>query len=329
MFIDHAEIYVAAGDGGNGVVSWRREKYVPKGGPAGGDGGRGGSVRICVDSNTTGLERYRYSKNVRAERGGQGGSSQKKGKNGQDLILKIPPGTAVFDLETDELLFDGVDIGDEFVLCTGGRGGLGNIHFATSTNRAPNIATPGTKGQERRIRLELKTIADIGLVGFPNAGKSTLLSRLTNREIEIGAYPFTTLHPNVGFIEDDQGERVSITDIPGIIEGAHQNRGLGLEFLRHIERTKALLFVLDAAGIDGRDPLSDFTVLKEELFAYNPELTTRPYAIVLNKSDLEGSNEQIELFCEKEKSSHILTLSAETGEGLTVLRDLLPTLKEE
>jgi len=328
MFIDHAEIYVAAGSGGNGVVSWRREKYEPKGGPAGGDGGKGGSVRIQVDSNSTGLEWYRYSKNLRAEKGGQGGSSQKKGKNGQDLTLKIPPGTAVFDLESEELLFDGVTVGDEFLLCQGGRGGLGNIHFATSTNRAPNIATPGKKGEERRVRLELKTIADIGLVGFPNAGKSTLLSRLTGREIEIGAYPFTTLHPNVGFIEDVE-ERISITDIPGIIEGAHQNRGLGLEFLRHIERTKALLFVLDAACIDGRDPLSDFAVLKEELISYNPELTLRPYAIVLNKCDCEGAEKQVKRFLSEEKGAQILTISAETGEGLSKVKELLPTLTKE
>ncbi len=328
MFIDHAEIYVAAGSGGNGVVSWRREKYVPKGGPAGGDGGKGGSIRLQVDPNSTGLEWYRYSKNLRAEHGGQGGSSQKKGKNGQDLILKIPPGTAVFDRESKELLFDGVTVGDEFLLCQGGRGGLGNIHFATPTNRAPNIATPGIKGEERRIRLELKTIADIGLVGFPNAGKSTLLSRLTGRKIEIAAYPFTTLHPNVGFIEDIE-ERISITDIPGIIEGAHQNRGLGLEFLRHIERTKALIFVLDAACLDGRDPLSDFAVLKGELSAYNPELTLRPYAIVLNKCDLEEADEQIKLFCSKENEAQILVISAETGEGLSKVRELLPALIKE
>jgi len=322
MFIDKAEIFVAAGDGGNGIVSWRREKYVPKGGPAGGDGGKGGSVRIQVDSNATGLEWYRYSRRIAAERGGQGGASCRKGKNGEDVVLKIPPGTAVFDVETNELLFDGVTVGDEYLLCRGGQGGLGNPHFSSATNRAPNIATPGTKGEERRVLLELKIIADIGLVGFPNAGKSTLLSRLTGREIEIAAYPFTTLTPNVGFTK----ERISLTDIPGIVEGAHKNKGLGLTFLRHIERTKALIYVLDAASIDGRDPLSDFIVLKKELHSYNPELLSRPYVVVLNKCDLEDAKEQVELFCSKEHHAHIIQISAETGEGLTEIREILPTL---
>jgi len=308
MFIDQVEIYVKAGDGGNGIIAWRREKYVPKGGPAGGDGGSGGSVRILVDPNLTGLEKFRYSTRFEAERGGQGGSARQKGRNGQDITLKIPPGTIVVDQESGDLLFDGVTFGDEFLLCQGGRGGLGNPHFRTSTNRAPRKATSGKKGEERRVRLELKMISDIGLIGFPNAGKSTLLNRLTSRDVEVGAYPFTTLRPNIGFLENG----ISLSDIPGIVHDAHKNRGLGLEFLRHIERTKALVYVLDAAGIDGRDPFSDYHVLQAELHAYDPRLLGRPACVVLNKCDLEVGDGF-------ESEHPVFWVSAETGEGIAPL----------
>jgi len=318
MFIDQAEIQVVAGDGGNGAIAWRREKYVPKGGPAGGDGGRGGSVRLLVDPNTAGLDWFRYSKIIRAEKGQHGGSSCQKGRDGQDFLIKVPPGTCVFDSESGDLLYDAITPHQEFLLCQGGNGGFGNKRFRTSTNRAPNKANPGQKGQTRSVRLELKLIADIGLVGFPNAGKSTLFSRLTNNNVEIGAYPFTTLSPNIGFIPYPLGQRVSITDIPGIIQGAHHNRGLGLQFLRHIERTKALLFILDAS----QDPAADFHTLQQELQAYDPSLLTRPFAIILNKCDLENP-------CTTHFTKDpFFEISAHTGQGIDQLPPFLQTLSE-
>jgi GTPase len=251
MFVDRIEIDVAAGDGGNGVIAWRREKSIPKGGPAGGDGGKGGSVLLYVDPNCCGLEWFRHVRRIAAESGGKGGSANKKGADGEDTLLKIPPGTIARDMGTGEVLYDGVESHEQFVLCRGGKGGRGNVHFKSPTNRAPQIATLGEEGEKRIVEFELKLIADVGLVGFPNAGKSTLLSKLACRDVEIGAYPFTTLVPNIGYITYGEEKRIYLSDIPGIIEGAHQNRGLGLEFLRHIERTKVLLFVLDAAGTEG------------------------------------------------------------------------------
>lgn len=339
MFVDRVEIEVAAGDGGNGVVAWRREKYIPKGGPAGGDGGHGGSVRLYVDPNTFGLERFRHTRVLIAERGGKGGSSCCKGKNGNDAIIKIPPGTLVRDIDTKEILFDGTTDHEEFVLCRGGRGGRGNAQFRSSTNRAPNVATSGEPGERRRVELELKLIGDVGFVGFPNAGKSSLFTKMTYAKVEIGAYPFTTLTPNIGFIsygadlleeiyrtagirtaDGHQSRRIVVTDIPGIIEDAHQNRGLGLQFLRHIERTRALLYILDAAAVDGRDPISDYRVLREELRAYDPQLLTRPSCVVLNKCDLETAAEQIAAFRADVSHPCIIEVSAETGEGLAELK---------
>jgi GTPase len=329
MFVDRVEIEVAAGDGGNGTVAWRREKYIPKGGPAGGDGGVGGSVRLYVDPNTAGLEWYRHIRRITAENGGKGGSSCCKGRDGEDTILRIPPGTIVRDLQTQEILFDGTKYGDEYVLCCGGKGGKGNAQFRSSTNRAPNIATPGEPGEHRRVEFELKLIGDVGLVGFPNAGKSTLLMKLTYTQVEIGPYPFTTLTPNLGFISFEGGRRLLLTDIPGIIEKAHENKGLGLEFLRHIERTKALLFVLDAAGVDGRDPVSDYQVLCQELSAYDPELLERPSCIVLNKCDVEGSSVLVQEFRKAISHPSIIEVSAETGEGLDQLTSIISTLVAE
>ncbi len=329
MFVDRVEIEVAAGDGGNGVVAWRREKYVPKGGPAGGDGGNGGSVHLYVDPNITGLEWFRHVRTIVAQHGGNGGSSCCKGKDGEPTILKIPPGTLVRDLDTQELLFDGVSYHEEYVLCQGGKGGKGNAQFRTSTNRAPNIATPGEPGEQRRVEFELKLIGDVGLVGFPNAGKSSLLMKLTYTQVEIGAYPFTTLTPNLGFISFEGGRRLLLTDIPGIIENAHENRGLGLEFLRHIERTRALLYVIDAAGVDGRDPMSDYQVLRDELHAYDPELLTRPSCIVLNKCDLEAAAEFTAQFRQSVSHPCIVAVSAETGHGCAALKEIIGTLVPE
>jgi GTP-binding protein len=329
MFVDRVEIEVAAGNGGNGVVSWRREKYIPKGGPAGGDGGKGGSIRLYVDPNISGLEWFRHIRKITAEHGGKGGSSCCKGKDGEDTILRIPPGTIVRDLETHDILFDGTTYHDECVLCQGGKGGKGNAQFRSSTNRAPNISTPGEPGGHRRVEFELKLIGDIGLVGFPNAGKSTLLMKLTYTQVEIGPYPFTTLTPNLGFISFEGGRRVLLTDIPGIIEKAHENKGLGLEFLRHIERTRALLFVIDAAGVDGRDPVADYQVLLQELRSYDQELLNRPSCIILNKCDLEESLEQVQKFRLAVNHPCIIEVSAETGDGLSQLKAIIATLVTE
>lgn len=323
MFVDRVELEVAAGDGGNGVVAWRREKYIPKGGPAGGDGGNGGSVRLYVDPNTCGLEWFRHIRKVTAESGGKGGSSCCKGKDGQDTLLKIPPGTVVKDLATQEIVFDGVTYHDEYILCQGGKGGKGNASFRSSTNRAPNIATQGERGEERQVELELKLIGDVGLVGFPNAGKSTLLTKLTYTQVAIGPYPFTTLTPNLGFISFEGGRRILLTDIPGIIEKAHENKGLGLEFLRHIERTRALLFILDAAGVDGRDPLSDYRILCDELRAYDPQLLLRPSCIVLNKCDLEASSDFVRAFRKAVDHPRIIEVSAQTEACLPDLKEII------
>jgi len=323
MFVDRVTIEVRAGNGGSGVVAWRREKYIPKGGPAGGDGGKGASVLLLVDENVDALDWFKHMRIIQAPHGGQGQGACKKGKDGQDIVLKVPPGTQVRDGETHELLFDAQKGGESFVLCQGGKGGKGNFRFRSSTNRAPNKSTPGQEGEIKQIELELKLIADVGLVGFPNAGKSSLLSQLCYRQVSIAPYPFTTLTPNLGFLHGKEGKRVLLADIPGIIEGAHENRGLGLDFLRHIERTKVLLYVLDAAGVDGRDPLSDYQVLRKELRNHNPELLVRPFCIVLNKIDVEGSVEYVQAFRKDVQGLFVFEVSCATKEGFHELREFL------
>ncbi len=331
MFIDRAKVHLAAGKGGNGVVAWRREKYIPKGGPSGGNGGKGGSVILEVDEEIYSLDWYRHRRTLKAENGKAGGSNNKQGGRGQDLILKLPAGTLVKDAETGEVLYDLTEPGQKIILCNGGRGGRGNDSFKTPTNQAPNYATPGKEGEACYVELELKLIADIGLVGFPNAGKSTLLSSLANVRVKTGAYPFTTLFPNLGFISFENFQRLYIADIPGIIEGAHLDRGLGLEFLRHIERTKLLIFVLDASGIDNRTPADDYRVLCDELNSYKVDLSDKPYRIALNKIDTDESKELIKEFLKQNKKipkSKIFQISALTGEGLESLiesfREFLP-----
>lgn len=318
MFIDRVVIELAAGKGGNGVVAWRREKYIPKGGPAGGNGGKGGSIILESDAQIASLDWFRHRRLVKAQHGGDGGGNCRQGRNGQDLILKVPCGTLVKDARTGDVLYDFVKDKERFVLCKGGRGGRGNDSFKTPTHRAPNICTEGTPGEVRQVELELKLIADVGLVGFPNAGKSTLISTLAGLRVKVAAYPFTTLQPNLGFIELANYQRIYIADIPGIIEGASHNRGLGLEFLRHVERTKLLIFILDASGIDGRTPVHDFQVLRDEIRAYNPELLERPYLVALNKIDTEEAEAHIQEFCRTYSfPSHTLfKISAAFGEGL-------------
>ncbi|WP_068470688.1 GTPase ObgE [Candidatus Protochlamydia phocaeensis] len=321
MFIDRVVIEFVAGKGGNGVVAWRREKFIPKGGPSGGNGGKGGSVILEADAQIVSLDWFRHRRLIKAHNGGDGGGNCQQGRNGQDLILKVPCGTLVKDSKTGEILHDFVNDKERFILCKGGRGGRGNDSFKTPTNRAPNTCTSGTLGEVKHIELELKLIADVGLVGFPNAGKSTLISSLAGLRVKVAAYPFTTLQPNLGFIELGNYQRIYIADIPGIIEGASHNRGLGLEFLRHIERTKLLIFILDASGIDGRTPTHDFRVLREEIGAYNPELLERPYLVALNKIDAEEAPALMEEFCRTyEIPPHALfKISAAYGDGLQAL----------
>lgn len=328
MFIDRVTIELIAGKGGNGVVAWRREKYIPKGGPSGGNGGRGGSIILQADSQIFSLENFRNRRILKADNGRSGGANNQQGRNGLDLILTVPCGTLAKDPQTGEILHDFTEDKDQWVVCKGGRGGRGNDSFKTPTNRAPNTCTMGSEGEMCKLELELKLIADVGLVGFPNAGKSTLISVLAKVRVKIAAYPFTTLQPNLGFIECADYSRIFIADIPGIIEGAHRNRGLGFEFLRHIERTKLLIFLLDASGIDGRHPVDDFRVLRSELEAYNPELLERPYIVVLNKIDTEESKENVKQFKKHyaKERKRLYEISALNGKGLTELRQAIEEL---
>lgn len=303
MFTDRVVIELFAGKGGDGVIAWRREKYIPKGGPSGGNGGRGGSIILVCDQKVPSLDWFRNRRILKADNGQPGASNNRQGAQGKNLILSVPCGTLLKDAHTGQVLMDFTEPGQRLELCQGGRGGIGNDFFKTPTNRAPNICTPGKPGEYRKVELELKMIADVGLVGFPNAGKSTLISTLANLRVKTAAYPFTTLRPNLGIIQCGEESRILIADIPGIIEGAHLNKGLGFEFLRHIERTQLLLFVLDASGIDGRDPYSDLTVLRRELERYNPELLERPSLIILNKCDTEEAQAHLQDFYAQYKGS--------------------------
>lgn len=321
MFTDRVVVDLFAGKGGDGVIAWTRAKYIPKGGPCGGNGGKGGSVTLRADKNVYALDWYRNRRILKAENGQPGAANLCSGKKGKDLILKVPCGTLVKDTQTGEILRDMTEEGDEWIICKGGKGGFGNDKFKTPTNQAPYKCTPGQEGEKATVEFELKLIADVGLVGFPNAGKSTLLASLARIRVKIGAYPFTTLQPNLGYIQCKDQSRIYIADIPGIIEGAHRNRGLGLEFLRHVERTKLLLFMLDASGIDGRTPLDDFRVLQNEIKEYNPELLNRPYLIALNKIDTDESLALIQDFTSHTEipPRQLFRISAITGEGLDLL----------
>lgn len=283
MFIDLVEIYVKAGNGGKGAVSFRREKYVPKGGPDGGDGGKGGDVVIVSDPNMSTLLDYRYKRKYVAENGENGMGALKTGKSGDDIILRVPVGTVVKDKETEEILFDFTEPHQKFIVAKGGKGGRGNTHFKSPTNQAPRKAEPGQPGEERWIILELKLIADVGIVGFPNAGKSTLISMISAAKPKIADYPFTTLEPVLGLVQYKDFKSFVVADIPGIIEGASEGKGLGLKFLRHIERTKILLFLIDASS---ENPFKDYKVLVKELKSYSPELLKKPHLVAISKMDL-------------------------------------------
>lgn len=332
MFTDKVTLKLQAGKGGNGVVAWRREKYIPKGGPTGGNGGKGANIIIECDENVYDLNPYRHKHLIKAESGKDGGQNRRTGKSGQDLILKVPVGTLLKDQVSQEVLFDFTTHGQRQIVCQGGRGGLGNAVFARPTNRAPSYCTPGKLGTEASIELELKIIADVGLVGFPNAGKSTLVSRLTETHLKIAPYPFTTLRPSLGIIKDGIDDKgLLIADIPGIIEGASMNKGLGFEFLRHIQRTKVLLFVIDMSGIDARDPFEDLLVLRKELSHYQEDLLEKPAAIILNKMDTEEANENLKDFLDRLATQKldlpIYQISAMEKQGFEPLKQFLQKQK--
>jgi GTP-binding protein len=322
MFIDTVKIRVQAGDGGNGCVSFRREKYVPRGGPDGGDGGDGGSVILRVDPSTATLIDLKYSPLQRAQRGEHGKGKNKYGKSGQDQLVSVPPGTVVYDDETGEFLADLVNDSDTFVAAKGGQGGKGNKSLANFHNRLPRFAELGAPGEQRTLRLELKIIADIAIVGLPNSGKSTLLSKITEAHPRIANYPFTTLSPNLGVVDADEYRRFVVADIPGLIEGAHQGVGLGHDFLRHIERTKVLVFLLDAAA---SNPAKDYETLANELRLHNPALMDKPQIIVGNKLDLKDARKKWTAAKRKlaKAGAPLTAISALKGEGLEELVNLM------
>ena len=321
MFLDEVRIVVRAGAGGDGAATMRREAHVPRGGPDGGDGGRGGSVYLRVDVGQTTLRDFRYRHRFAATPGGSGERQKRHGKAGEDLFLAVPPGTAVIDEGTGELIADLVAVGQEAMVARGGRGGLGNVHFATATHQAPRHAQRGEPGEERTLRLELRLIADVGLVGLPNAGKSTLLAALTAARPKIAPYPFTTLEPNLGVLDlgVDDGRRPTIADVPGLIEGASDGAGLGHAFLRHVERTRVLLHVVDGAS---RDPQWDHDVIRDELEAHDPALLAKPILVVFNKMDLPAAQAAWPAFeAEARREDRgVVAISADTGEGLDALR---------
>lgn len=294
MFIDRTKVFIKAGNGGNGCISFRREKYVPNGGPDGGDGGRGGNVIFRVDEGQQSLVDVHYQQHLTAKNGGNGSGRDKTGAGAADLIVLLPPGTVVHDAVTHEVLADLSELGGEWIAAKGGQGGLGNTHFKTPENRAPYKSTPGTEGEERVYILELKSIADVGLVGYPNAGKSTLISSISQARPKTAPYPFTTLNPIVGVVEFPDFYRLRVADIPGLIEGASENVGLGHDFLRHIERCKILVYVLDIAGVDQRKPYDDLVALQRELELYQEGLSSRAIFIVANKIDHPDYQEQIQ-----------------------------------
>ena len=318
MFVDRVALYVKGGDGGNGCLSFRREKYVPRGGPNGGDGGRGGHVIVRAEEGLTNLAHLSFQRHWKAARGEHGQGADCTGRNADDLIILVPPGTIVRDRERGHLLRDMKKVGDWVTVAQGGRGGHGNTHFKSSTNRAPRRVEKGGAGEERSITLELKVIADVGLIGLPNAGKSTLLSRISRARPEIADYPFTTKYPNLGAVAAGSDHTFLVADIPGLIEGAHEGHGLGHEFLRHVERTRLLVHLVDALPLDGSDPLTNYRTIRQELGHYSPALAERPELLVVTKMDVTGAPEAAARLA-AELGREVLTISAVTGQGLPAL----------
>lgn len=331
MFIDRAKIYVKGGNGGNGMSSFRREKFVPKGGPSGGDGGRGGDVILVVDANINTLMDFRYKRKFVADNGVNGQTSNMHGRGAEPLYIKVPPGTIVKDELTSEIVADLTEIGQEAVVAKGGRGGRGNARFVTSVHRAPTFAEKGEPGSECNLMLELKLLADVGLVGYPSVGKSSIISRVSAAKPEIAAYHFTTLTPVLGVVSVGEGQNFVLADIPGLIEGAHEGVGLGHDFLRHIERTKVIIHVLDVSGLEGRDPIEDYEKINNELSLYSERLVKRPQIIAANKMDLPESQaiyERVAAYMAK-LGREIYPISAATGEGLTQLMQRAMQLLDE
>jgi len=325
-FVDEVSIHVKAGDGGDGAVAWRREKYVPRGGPAGGDGGDGGDVVLVVDPQLTTLLDYRFVREHRARSGEPGRGSDQNGHSGPELALRVPPGTVVKDAATGEAVADLSRPGERLVVAKGGKGGLGNMNFATSTNQAPRYAQPGTPGEEKDLVLELKLLAEVGIIGYPNAGKSTLISRISRARPRIADYPFTTLTPNLGVVSW-RGERsFVVADLPGLIEGAHAGAGLGHQFLRHVERCRVLVHLVEpVAPGEGREPKADFDAINRELGLYSLTLARKPQVVALSKMDLPEARERLaafqKAFARRKRRPEILAISAVTGEGLDALLD--------
>ena len=327
MFIDHAKIYVKAGDGGPGMCSFHTEKYITNGGPDGGDGGKGGDVVFVAAAKLTTLQSFRFKHKFVAPDGGKGMNRKMYGRGGEDLKIAVPVGTVIKDADTGKILADFTEDGQEVIICKGGRGGSGNMHFANAVRQAPQFAHMGLPGEEKNLQVELKLIADVGLVGYPNAGKSTLLSVMTRAKPKIADYPFTTLEPVLGVVQDFDQAFV-IADIPGLIEDAHEGAGLGHDFLRHIERTRLLIHVVDVSAHDGRDPIDDFNSINKELREFNEELSKRPQVVVANKCD-DALEEEIEMFEEEVKKQgfeHFFVISAATGEGVKALTDKVTEL---
>lgn len=322
MFYDYAKVNVKAGDGGNGIVAFRREKYVPKGGPAGGDGGKGGSIILRADEGLRTLIDFRYQTHYKGKRGDHGSGAKQHGRSADDIVLRVPVGTVVRDADTKKLLGDLHHHGQEIVVAQGGRGGRGNARFVSSTHRAPAFAENGEKGEERWITLELKLLADVGLVGFPNVGKSTIISRVSAAKPKIANYHFTTLEPNLGMVRVDAGRSFVIADVPGLVEGAAEGAGLGHRFLRHVERTRVLVHVVDLSGSEGRDPLEDLAVIRGELERYAPQLNEKPMVIVANKVDLMSDDDRdaaLARLSEAYPEVHIFPMSAATDSDLNEL----------
>jgi len=321
MFIDEAKITVRAGDGGHGCIAFRREKFVPKGGPSGGDGGSGGNVYFVADPHENTLLKFRFNHMFRADRGRHGEGSNRHGKTGEDVEVSVPLGTVVHDADTGEVLHDFTEIGERVLIAKGGRGGHGNAHFASSVNRVPKRAQDGMPGEHKTLRLELKLLADVGLVGFPNVGKSTLISRISAARPKIADYPFTTLEPNLGVVAVDYDKSFVVADIPGLIAGAHLGHGLGIQFLRHIERTRLLLHLIDVSPAADRDPVKDLHTIESELAQHNPALPLKPTIVVATKMDVADPSkvEELEQWC-GQNSMDVIRISSVTGEGLEELK---------
>lgn len=331
MFIDRVKIHVQGGDGGNGVTAFRREKFVPRGGPSGGDGGRGGDVIIMADASLNTLLHLRYNPRHTAQRGLHGEGSNRSGRNGEDTVIKVPAGTQIFEATTGDLLSDLSHDGDKWLAARGGRGGFGNAHFTTSTNRAPRYHQEGSKGEELELQLELKLLADVGLVGFPNAGKSTFISAVSAARPKIADYPFTTLEPHLGVVDLGDFRTYVIADIPGLIEGAHTGAGLGDRFLRHIERTKLLLHLVDVSSVSGREAVSDYETVNRELASYNEKLATRPQFVVATKIDALDEPQRLDSLKDValKDAKPFFAISSATGEGVRELVNAIAAKLDE